>query len=137
MLAWPYLSEIYLPVLPWLFPSVPRSRVLLFLCPHQLARFASLNYLSYSCILSREPQAGRLEKCQGPFLSQVCSCVQVFTQVMTQGGRQYQVAVLVLVPPIFVILLEGRTLVDPGEIREGIFRDWWQSPHTRRWKSHG
>ena len=77
--------------LPWLFPSVPCSSVLPFLCHHRLACFASLNYLSYSCILSREPQAGRLEKCQGLFLSQVCSCGQVFTQVTTQDGRQYQV----------------------------------------------
>ena len=79
VLVWPYLSEIYLPVLPWLFPSVPRSRVLPFPCPHQLAQFSRLDSLSCSFILSREPQAGRLEKCQGLFLPQVCSCVQVFT----------------------------------------------------------
>ena len=47
--------------------------------------------------------------------------MQVFTQVMTQGGRQYQVVVLVSVPSISVTLLEGGVLVDPGEIREGIF----------------
>ena len=58
------------------------------------------------------------------FLSLVCSCVQVFTQVTTQGGRQYQVVVLISVPSIFVILLEGGILVDPGEIREGIFGNW-------------
>ena len=63
--------------------------------------------------------------------------MQVFTQVTTQGDRQYQVVVLVLVPSIFVILLEGGILVDPGEIREGIFGNWWQGPHTWRWKSHG
>ena len=56
--------------------------------------------------------------------------------VMTQDGRQYQVVVLVSVPFIFVILLEGGIFVDPGEIREGIFGNW-QSPHARRWKSHG
>ena len=44
----------------------------------------------------------------------MCSCVQVFTQVMTQGGRQYQVVVLILVPSTLVILLEGGILVDPG-----------------------
>ena len=63
--------------------------------------------------------------------------MQVFTQVTAQGGRQYQVVVLVSVPSIFVILLEGGILVDPGEIREEIVGDWRQSPHTRRWKSHG
>ena len=63
LFACPYLSEIYLLVLPWLFPSVPHSRVLPFSCTHQLACFASLDYLSFNCILSRQPQAGRLEKC--------------------------------------------------------------------------
>ena len=62
--------------------------------------------------------------------------MQAFTQVTTQGGRQYQVVVLVSVPSIFVILLEGGILVDPKEVREGIVWDWGQSPHTRRWKSH-
>ena len=37
---------------------------------------------------------------------------------MTQDGRQYQVVVLVSVPSIFVILLDGDILVDPSEIRE-------------------
>ena len=63
--------------------------------------------------------------------------MQAFRQVMTQGGRQYQVVVLVSVPSIFVILLEGGILVDPNEVREEIVGDWGQSPHTRRWKSHG
>ena len=63
--------------------------------------------------------------------------MQVFTQVTTQGGRQYQVVVLVAIPSIFVILLEGGILVDPGEIGEGIFGNWWQSPHARRWNFHG
>ena len=63
--------------------------------------------------------------------------MQVFTQVTTQGDRQYQVVVLVLVPSIFVILLEGGILVDPNEIREGIFGNWWPGPHARRWNSHG
>ena len=31
----------------------------------------------------------------------------------------------------------GGILVDPNEVREGIVGDWGQSPHTRRWKSHG
>ena len=61
--------------------------------------------------------------------------MQVFTQVTTQGGGQYQAVVLISVPSIFVILLEGDILVDPNEVREGIVGDWWQSPHTRRWKS--
>ena len=55
----------------------------------------------------------------------------------TQDGRQYQVVVLISVPSIFVILLEGGILVDPNEVRDGIVGDWGQSPHTRRWKSHG
>ena len=38
--------------------------------------------------------------------------MQVFTQVTTQGGRQYQVVVLIWVPSVFVILLEGGILVD-------------------------
>ena len=33
-------------------------------------------------------------------------------QVTMQGGRQYQVVVLILVPSIFVILLEGGILID-------------------------
>ena len=56
---------------------------------------------------------------------------------MTQDGRQYQVVVLISVPSIFVILLEGGIRADPNEVREGIVGDWRQSPHTRRWKSHG
>ena len=55
----------------------------------------------------------------------------------TQDGRQYQVVVLISVPSIFVILLEGGILADPNEVREGLVGDWRQSPHTRRWKSHG
>ena len=54
--------------------------------------------------------------------------MQVFTQVMTQDARQYQVVVLISVLSIFVILLEGGILVDPGEIREGIFRKWCKAP---------
>ena len=46
----------------------------------------------------------------------------------TWGSRQYQVVVLVSVPSIFVIRLEGGILVDPGEIREGIFRKWCKAP---------
>ena len=63
--------------------------------------------------------------------------MQVFTQVTTQGGRQYQIVVLVSVPSIIVILLEGGILVDPNEVREGIFGNWWPGPHARRWNSHG
>ena len=47
---------------------------------------------------------------------------------MTQDGRQYPVVVLISVPSISVILLEGGILVDPNEVREGIVRDWGQSP---------
>ena len=54
--------------------------------------------------------------------------MQVFTQVTTQGGRQYQVVVLISVPSIFVILLEGGILVDPNEVREGIVGDWGRVP---------
>ena len=54
--------------------------------------------------------------------------MQVFTQGTPQGGRPYQAVVLISVPPIAVILLEGGILIDPNEVREGIVGDWGRVP---------